>query len=123
MFEINCLVANPDKFQAMFLGRNYLNSPNEKQVVKVMDISIKPSNLVKLLGITLDKDLTFKEHIQHLCEATSRNLTRIRNFLNINAVMYSIMHISSLNFLTVLFDGCLVKHNNLMKFKKFRNGL
>ena len=42
---------------------------------------MKSSNSVKLLGITIDSDLTFEEYINTLCQKASQKLhTLIQNF-------------------------------------------
>ena len=55
------MVANPEKFQLMFLSvpkddynNIYINIGNKK---------IYAVNDVKLLGVTIDNDLTFSKHI------------------------------------------------------------
>ena len=42
--------------------------------------TIKSSDTVELLGITLDKNINFKRHMQNICRKT---LLRIRKFLNL----------------------------------------
>ena len=59
----NEMVANPSKFQLMFLSK-YKNI--EKNMYFDRQI-IKSSNTVELLGITLDKNIIFKQHIQNIC--------------------------------------------------------
>ena len=59
----NEMVANPSKFQLMFLSKY-------KNIGKNMSFdgkTIKSSDAVELLGITLDKNINFKRHIQHIC--------------------------------------------------------
>ena len=53
------MVANPKKFQLMFLARN------KKCIEKEMPFvgkALESSSTVELLGITLDKNLNFKSH-------------------------------------------------------------
>ena len=48
--------------------------------------TIKSSDTVELLGITLDKNINFKQHIQNICQKASNKtkaLLRIRKFLNL----------------------------------------
>ena len=63
-FENNQLVANPDKFQLMYLGYN-LNNVDMLPKIELTKVVINTKNLVKLLGF-LDNKLSFKEHIDHL---------------------------------------------------------
>ena len=56
-------VANPKKFQSMFLARNKIIEKEMSFVGK----AIKSSSTVELLGITLDKNLNIKCHIETIC--------------------------------------------------------
>ena len=51
------------KFQLMILGKkNRL-----KYSLKIGSITVKESDEVELLGITIDKAFNFKKHIEHFC--------------------------------------------------------
>ena len=66
----NEMVANPKKFQLMFLARN-------KSIEKEMFLvgkPIKSSITIELLGITLDKSLNFKSHIENICCKTCNKI-------------------------------------------------
>ena len=79
-FKINSLEANPSKFQFMVLGNKDERSFN----IHVNNVKIKNSNEVTLLGIKIDKNLTFEKHISQLCRRASyklNTLRRIRKYL------------------------------------------
>ena len=60
-FDINLLVVNANKFQFMILGNiNF----NDDVSMKVKHITINTADSIKLLGINIDKKLTFSDHIQ-----------------------------------------------------------
>ena len=59
-FKINSLKANPGKFQFMILGKK----KHLKYSLKIGSITIKESDEVELLGITVDKALNFKKTYQ-----------------------------------------------------------
>ena len=65
-FSSNHLVANPEKFQMMFLG-----CKNDDLTIKVGNITIKSSDSVKLLGVTLDNKFSFDKHVADLCKRAS----------------------------------------------------
>ena len=68
----NEMMANPKKFQLMFLARN-------KSIEKEMSFvgkAIKSSSTVELLGITLDKNLNFKSHIENVCCKANNKIQR-----------------------------------------------
>ena len=78
-FSQNGMVANPDKFQTIFLGTT--------QSVDIMigNFTITSSHEVKLLGVTLDYKMTFYPYIQNICGkalAKTKALMRIRNYLS-----------------------------------------
>ena len=78
----NEMVANPSKFQLMFLSKY-------KNIEKNMffdEKSIKSSDKGELLGITLDKNINFKRHIQNICRKANNKtkaLLRIRKCLTL----------------------------------------
>ena len=73
-FKITSLKANPGKFQFLILGeKNCL-----KYSLKTGSITIKDSNDVELLGITIDKALNFKKHITNLCRTAQYKLHALR---------------------------------------------
>ena len=81
-FKINSLKANPGKFQFMVLGNKDERSFN----IHINNVQIKNSNKVTLLGIKIDKNLTFKKHISELCRRAScklHTLGRIRKYLTV----------------------------------------
>ena len=63
-FRDNGMVANPSKFQVMFLG---LKS-DQKYVFEIDKKPIPATSIVKLLGITIDCQLQFSEHVNTLCK-------------------------------------------------------
>ena len=61
---LNCskMVVNAKKFEANFLARN----KSIKKEMSLVGKAIKSSNIFELLGITLDKNLSFKFHIKNI---------------------------------------------------------
>ena len=81
-FRINSMVANPGKFQIMFLGSNIDNS---KITFMIENKRVKSRSEVKLPGITIDDKLSFTTHIENLCRTASnrlRALARIRKSIS-----------------------------------------
>ena len=78
----NEMVANPSKFQLIFLSKY-------KNIEKNMSFdgkTLKSSDTVELLGITLDENINFKRHIQNICRKAynkTKALLRIRKFLKL----------------------------------------
>ena len=87
-FKINSMVANPGKFQIMFLGSKI---DNNNITFLIEDKCIKSKSEVTLLGITIDDKLTFKNHIKLMCNKANnrlRALIRIRKFLSVEQAKY-----------------------------------
>ena len=76
------MAANPSKFQLMFLSKY----KNIKKNMYLDGKTIKSSDTVELLGITLDQNINFKRHIQNICcksNNKTKALLRIRTFRNL----------------------------------------
>ena len=83
----NMLKCNPkDRKETEIIHFSLRFSPaNPIPSIKVGDCSITPSNEVKDLGVTLDRHLTLKTHINNICRSASRSIHqigKIRNFLS-----------------------------------------
>ena len=79
-FTANQLVANPHKFQMMLLGTN-----DTSITINVNGFTINQSDYVKLLGVTLDKNLSGQKHVGEICARAGRGvmcLRRIRKYLD-----------------------------------------
>ena len=82
-FRTNSLKANAGKFQFMILNRKN----HRRQQMVINSITVKESNEVILLGITIDNKLVFKKHIENLCRTAQYKLhalTRIRKYLTLD---------------------------------------
>ena len=113
-FNINGLVANPGKFQVMFLGTN-ISVDN----FQFGDIIVDTSNSVKLLGILIDDKLRFKEHLDGKCKKASsktKALLRIRSYISVKTAKslcnaYILSHFDYCPLIWMRFDKA---SNNLM---------
>ena len=83
-FKINEMLVNPEKFQIIFMDKR--GGIHENISMTLNDNTILTSSkTVKLLGITFDQTLSFKNHINNLCVAASNKLKallRIRRYLD-----------------------------------------
>ena len=70
------MVANPDKFQLMFLGQKI-----KPQIdITVDNVNINSVDSVKLLGVVIDNKLNFVEHIKNICKiAKHKNKCPLKN--------------------------------------------
>ena len=102
-FKVNIMIANPGKFQIIFLGSKIDNS---KVTFAIENKQIKCKKEMKLLGITIDEKLTFTKHIANICSLENnrlRALKRIRRFLSTEQTKYL-----SEAYIMSLFKYCLL---------------
>ena len=66
-FQDNEMKANTDKCHVL------LNTSNEL-TIKINEVQIKNSQSEKLLGITIDNDLRFEDHINNICRKVSAKI-------------------------------------------------
>ena len=82
-FRSNEMVVNPDKFQVIFLGiKDSMNLLIDNNNIPITDT-------VKLLGVIIDKKLTFVLHITDICRRANNKvkaLLRIRKYLDLPKV-------------------------------------
>ena len=71
-FSINLMQANPEEFQLIFFNCK-VDSP-----VILDGCIIKPEKVAKLLGITIDKNLSFSIHTEEICKKAGRQLSALR---------------------------------------------
>ncbi len=79
-FKSNFMVANPAKFQVIFLGTG-INITG----LNINGKFVEATDTVKLLGVTLDNKLNFVPHIKDMCYKArnkTKALLRIRNNLD-----------------------------------------
>ena len=115
-FRINSMVANPGKFQIMFLGSNIDNS---KITFMIENKRVKSSSEVKLIGITIDDKLSFTSHIENLCSTASnclRALARIRKFLSFEQAkrLSEVYIISTFTYCPLIWMFCSKTANSLI---------
>ncbi len=70
-FRDNHMAANPGKFQVMFLGLK----EKPKFILEINDQIIPLTEKVKLLGVTIDSQLKFDEHVKALCKNTNKKVS------------------------------------------------
>ena len=104
----------------MILGRH---KQKEKINLNINGAEIKGQNSVTLLGVEIDNELNFNNHISNICKKAGNKInaiSRIQNFLDqkekealVNTFVYS-----NFNFCSVVWHFSAKKRT---KLKKFRN--
>ena len=83
-FSNNSLVANPSKYQLMFLG---VKQTEVDLCIKIGKAKIMATDKVELLGVIIDDKLSFSNHISKLCKYANNKLyaiIRMRKYLSIS---------------------------------------
>ena len=71
----NDMMANPEKFNAMFVTKGKNDTSGNKLHIKGTEITTE--NWVMLLGITIDCKLNFDQHISKICKAAAAQLNAL----------------------------------------------
>ena len=69
-FNNNSMKANPDKFHLLLISRK----GNPKFELTINGFKLEGKESIKLLGITIDTQLTFKNHINNICDTAQNRL-------------------------------------------------
>ena len=113
-FKYNGMVANPDKFQVLFPGST------ENIVINIgTSLTIESKENVKLLGITIDRKLSFFPHIKEVCRQASsktKALMRIRRYLHQTQadILYNAYILSYFEYCPLVWMFCNKQAHNLI---------
>ena len=93
------MAANPGKFQVMFLGLR----EKTKFILEINDQIIPLTDKVKLLGVTIDSQLKFDDHVKALCQKANRKVSafsRVAPYLNHEKgkILYNTFVMSNFNY-------------------------
>ena len=84
-FYDNYMILNPKKCEFMYLGKS-----KEIQMIHYKQFNLTSQATKVLLGVVIDSNLNFNDHISSICKKASRKLNalyRISNILNYNQKM------------------------------------
>ena len=106
-FKANSVKSNPEKFQFMVLG----SSTRPSIILNINNIKIRESSSVTVLGLTIDNQLTFKDHINISCGRVNLKLhalRRIRKYLTTVKVklLYNAFINSQFNYAFIIWMFC-----------------
>ena len=79
-FKDNGMKANADKYHVLLSASNELT-------VKINEVQIKNSQSEKLLGITIDNDLKFEDHINKTCRKASAKISALSRIAQLLTVL------------------------------------
>ena len=79
-YKINHLETNLSKYQVMMMTKGNGNITD----VDIDNNTIRQTEQMKLLGVTLDKDLNFSEHVSSICKTTSKKIGVLKRLRSID---------------------------------------
>ena len=112
-FSLNLMKANPDKFQATAIGKK---TKSQNLSFNLSENKIVCEDDVKLLGVTIDSDLNFDNHISEMYKKASRQLIilkRIGKYMNRlgSLTSYYSFILSNFNYCPVIWHYCSEKNS------------
>ena len=119
-FVDNQMQANPEKFQAISVGKKTQSAMTN---IEIADVSIPCADHVKLLGIELDYKLDFDVQVTQICKKAARQLNvlqRLSNFLNEKSrfLIYKSFIQSNFNYCPLVWHFC--SKTNTEKLEKIQ---
>jgi len=91
-YKDNLLQANPNKYQILVIApQRGDNNATDTCTLKIDDQQIRSTKNLKILGINMDDELSFSDHISDICKKASQKvgvLTRLRNLISCETKLY-----------------------------------
>ena len=118
------LLPNSDKTEVLLLGPKAARNNLPTLILNLNSFSIAPGTSVKSLGVTIDPDLAFDEHITNITRIAFlhlRNIAKLRNALSLQDAE-TLVHAfitSRLDYCNALLSGC--SSQNLNKLQLVQN--
>ena len=123
-FERNGMQANPEKFQFMILAPR----STENFEIQLNDsITLKSEDCVKCLGVKIDRNLTFSDHISNCCTKAARQLNalaRISKYLDTSSrkIVYTSFIQSNFSYCPLTWHFCGKGNNSKVEKIQVRKG-
>ena len=116
-FSVNNMKANPDKFQAICLGKKANDSIKSFNIASA---EINCEDNVTLLGVNIDYLLKFDDHVSDICKKASRQLAvlkRIGKFLTKQGrmIIYNSFILSNFNYCPIVWHFCSKRSSDKME--------
>ena len=113
-FNVNFMVANPTKFQAMFLGKH---DPQIKINVQGCGLSSRLVCLHWLKCIQIDNKLLFHDHVSNVCKKAAMQISamkRLSRYFDFNGRLqiYDSFFLSNFNYCPLVYNSMHAKNDN-----------
>ena len=125
-YEKNSLMSNPAKTEIIL----FKSKQGKKEDISIKveendkEVELKPSEVVKVLGVHLDEHLSFSKQVKHIqgkATAATKNLFRIRELLPIKhkKMLYDSLIASNFNYADIIWGGCTKNKDELQVTQNF----
>ena len=119
-FERNCMQANPEKFQAIFLAPGHTKVQTD---FFIDNININPEKSVKLLGVELDDKLKFDIQVSSMCKKAAKQLNALKRIGHLlgqssRLTIFPAYIMSNFNYCPLVWHFCSKK--NLFKLERMQ---
>jgi hypothetical protein len=118
-FKNNYMKVNTEKFQFMIM-----NTTNVNVTIEINETIISPSDSIKLLGVTIDKEFSFNDHIKNISSSAAKQinvLSRLSHVLSLpcKIKLLDAFILSNFNYCSLVYHNCKIldarKLENLFK--------
>ena len=114
-FHENFMILNPGKCHFISIGKE----TRDEDVFYYDNLTLEYSNEEEILGVTIDRKLTFHQHIKKRCRKAGQNLSallRLSSYLDTNKrkTIYTTMVKSQLNYCPLVWMFCPRRSNNVI---------
>uniref|UniRef100_A0AAR2K8P7 Reverse transcriptase domain-containing protein n=1 Tax=Pygocentrus nattereri TaxID=42514 RepID=A0AAR2K8P7_PYGNA len=116
----NFLLLNSNKTEVLLLGPKLARSISPDLILNLADFPATPGSAAKNLGVIIDSDLTFDQHIGSITRTAFlhlRNIAKIRNALSLRDAE-TLVHAfitSRLDYCNALLSGCTSRNLNKLQ--------
>jgi len=123
----NGLLLNPSKTEALITGaRSQVAKISNTDSITVGDTTVKISQAIRVLGVTIDQCLTFNEHVTKVvssCNYHIRSLRHIRHLIDRDTAnnIATLIVATRLDYCNVVLYGITGK--NIMRLQRVQNSL
>ncbi len=119
-FQSNYMKANPEKFQFLCLGRLF---PAENKEISIANTNLSATQSIKILGVTIDSQLKYDEHVSSLCKKAGRQLNVLMRLssklcLSSRMAIYKSFILSTFNYCPTVWMFCGI--SNAQKLDKIQ---
>ena len=116
-FSFNCMKANPDKFQAICMGKK---ANDTIKSFNIANTEIVCENNVTLLGVNIDYLLKFDDHVSDVCKKASRQLAVLKRIGKVltkqgRMIIYNSFILSNFNYCPIVWHFCSKRSSDKME--------